>query len=112
MNLTKQQAKEIEKYMCPNCQGTRTLTSLIQGVFREDNYHTSSLFLYNVRRRFSFNLNKIAQLRSRIDLLRHFFLYFDWSIRNKDLSLSHPFLFFRRLPHSGGNGYRSKGVDD
>ncbi|CAB4493571.1 hypothetical protein RhiirA1_426297 [Rhizophagus irregularis] len=30
VNLTKQQAKEIEKYMCPNCQGTRTLTSLIQ----------------------------------------------------------------------------------
>ena len=44
MNLTKQQAKEIEKYMCPNCQGTRTLTSLIQGVFRERSYYTSSSF--------------------------------------------------------------------
>ncbi|CAI2189304.1 1552_t:CDS:2, partial [Funneliformis geosporum] len=30
VNLTKQQAKEIEKYMCPNCQGSRTLKSLIQ----------------------------------------------------------------------------------
>jgi hypothetical protein len=44
VNLTKQQAKEIEKYMCPNCQGTRTLTSLIQGVFRERSYYTSSSF--------------------------------------------------------------------